>query len=112
MKRHLILITLFLLITASLANPKELYYEKIVIATAYSYTGSLTSTGKVPKVGTIAVDPYVIPYGTRLHIPGYGSGVAEDCGGAIVGNKIDLFMTSIDECYAWGVREVKIKIYY
>ncbi|WP_455543673.1 SH3 domain-containing protein [Intestinibacter sp.] len=82
-----------------------------VSATAYAGDG-ITSTGVVPKVGrTIAVDPSVIPYGTKVYIPALG-GVytAEDCGGAIKGNKIDIFMASESECNTWGVRSIEIQI--
>lgn len=63
-----------------------------VVATAY--TGhSITATGTKPKWGTIAVDPKVIPYGTKVYIPQFDMVfTAEDCGGAIKGNKIDIYM--------------------
>jgi 3D (Asp-Asp-Asp) domain-containing protein len=50
----------------------------------------ITSTGVPVTKGIVAVDPSVIPYGTRMYIPGYGFGEAADTGGAIVGNIIDL----------------------
>lgn len=56
--------------------------------------------------GTVAVDPSVIPYGSILWIDGYGFAVANDCGGAIVGTNLDLYMRSIDECVIWGRRYV------
>lgn len=82
-----------------------------VSATAYSGDG-ITSTGKIPQVGrTIAVDPKVIPYGTRVYIPALGQTyIAEDCGGGIKGNKIDIFMSSEEKCISWGVRNIEIKI--
>ena len=56
-----------------------------VVATAYA-TGTITSTGTKPKWGTIAVDPNVIPYGTKVYIPKFNmTFTAEDCGGAIKG---------------------------
>ncbi len=59
--------------------------------TAASAGGSgTTATGTTVRKGTVAVDPSVIPLGTRMYIPGYGYGVAEDTGGAIIGNIIDL----------------------
>lgn len=59
--------------------------------TAASAGGSgRTATGTTVRKGTVAVDPSVIPLGTRMHIPGYGYGLAEDTGGAIIGNIIDL----------------------
>ncbi|RDY28394.1 DUF348 domain-containing protein [Romboutsia weinsteinii] len=81
-----------------------------VVATAYAGDG-ITSTGTVPKWGTIAVDPSVIPYGTKVYIPQFGmTFVAEDCGGAIKGNKIDIFMGSESEAYSWGRRTIDIVI--
>ena len=81
-----------------------------VIATAYA-TGTITSTGTKPKWGTIAVDPNVIPYGTKVYIPKFNmTFTAEDCGGAIKGNKIDIFMGSKKEAYSWGRRTIDIYI--
>lgn len=61
--------------------------------TAYVATGNKTATGTIPKAGrTIAVDPKVIPYGTKVWIEGIGFRVAEDCGGAVNGKIIDLFV--------------------
>lgn len=81
-----------------------------VIATAYA-TGTITSTGTKPKWGTIAVDPKVIPYGTKVYIPKFNmTFTAEDCGGAIKGNKIDIFMGSKKEAYSWGRRTIDIYI--
>ena len=56
--------------------------------------------------GTVAVDPKVFPYGSTFWIAGYGFGYANDCGGAIKGTKIDLYMRSLKECYRWGRRYV------
>lgn len=82
-----------------------------VSATAYAGDG-ITSTGTTPKVGrTIAVDPSMIPYGTKVYIPVLGKTyIAEDCGGAIKGNKIDIFMASESQCNSWGVRNIEIQI--
>ena len=68
----------------------------------------LTSTGVVPYHGVVAVDPDVIPYGTRMYIPGYGFAVAADCGGAINGNTIDLFMEDYGDAISWGRRDVTV----
>ena len=58
--------------------------------TAASAGGGNTATGTTVRKGTVAVDPRVIPLGTSMYIPGYGYGVAEDTGGAVIGNIIDL----------------------
>ena len=58
--------------------------------TAASAGGGSTATGTTVRKGTVAVDPRVIPLGTEMYIPGYGYGVAEDTGGAVIGNIIDL----------------------
>jgi uncharacterized protein YabE (DUF348 family) len=81
-----------------------------VSASAYTYTGNRTSTGTKPKVGTIAVDPSVIPLGSKLYVEGYGYGRAEDTGGAIKGNRIDLFMETERQCLNWGRRPVKVYV--
>jgi 3D (Asp-Asp-Asp) domain-containing protein len=85
--------------------------EMRVGATAY-YGDTITSTGTVPKVGyTIAVDPKVIPYGTRVYIPQLNKiFVAEDCGSAIKGNRIDIFMNTYEECMEWGYKDITIII--
>lgn len=81
-----------------------------VSATAYTHTGNRTATGTVARVGVIAVDPKVIPLGTRVYVEGYGYATAEDTGGAIKGNRIDVFLNSNSECINWGRRNVKIYI--
>jgi len=87
-------------------EPEVMIFE----ATAYTWTGNRTVTGTWPSRGTIAVDPAIIPLGTKLYIEGYGEGVAEDTGGAIRGHIIDLYMESEDECWAWGRRIVTVRI--
>ncbi|HHT62929.1 MAG: ubiquitin-like domain-containing protein [Bacillota bacterium] len=79
-------------------------------ASAYTHTGSRTSTGTNPKVGTVAVDPAVIPLGSKLYVEGYGFGRAEDTGSSIKGNSIDVFMETERECLRWGRRTVKVYI--
>ena len=75
--------------------------------TAY-YAGKKArgATGQRCYYGTCAVDPKVIPYGSRLWVQGYGFAYANDCGGAIKGTKLDLYMRSTKECYRWGRRWV------
>jgi 3D (Asp-Asp-Asp) domain-containing protein len=80
-----------------------------VSATCYDLSGR-TATGMPVGHGVVAVDPAVIPLGTRMYVPGYGNGVAADVGGGIKGDIIDLWMTP-SECAAWGRRTVTITIY-
>lgn len=78
--------------------------------TAYTEPGGITATGTVPRVGTVAVNPNVIPYGSRLYICSadgsyvYGYAVAEDTGGACMAGDIvaDLYMDSLEACSAFG----------
>lgn len=83
---------------------------KYMQASAYTYTGFHTATGLEPTVGMVAVDPNVIPMGSRLYIEGYGYARAADTGGAIRGNTVDLFMESYSQCINWGRRNVKVYV--
>jgi uncharacterized protein YabE (DUF348 family)/3D (Asp-Asp-Asp) domain-containing protein len=88
------------------------------VATAYHNSDPgctiWTSTGTLCRVGAIAVDPNVIPYGTRMYIVTndgryvYGIAVAEDCGSAIKGNRVDLYFNSVSECNRFGIRDCTI----
>lgn len=78
-------------------------------ATAYCLGGT-TATGMPVGRGIIAVDPGVIPLGSRVHVSGYGDAIAADTGGAINGNRIDVWLPC-GEAYAWGVRSVTVTIY-
>lgn len=77
---------------------------------------NITATGTVGKVGTIAVDPRVIPLGTKVYIEGlngaknYGYAVAEDTGGAIKGKIIDLYFNTHKETVNWGRQQVNVYI--
>jgi uncharacterized protein YabE (DUF348 family) len=108
----------------------KLRFSKVLSMRATSYTASYADTGKSPgdagfgitatgrrvKKGIIAVDPSVIPLGTRVYVevpgaaPDYGYAVAADTGGAIKGNKIDVYLGSSGESSAWGVKNVKVYI--
>ncbi len=83
-------------------------------ATAYLPTdGSPTGTtaiGIPATYGIVAVDPRVIPLGTRVYIPGYGEALAADTGGAIKGYKIDLCMESYSQAMRFGRRGVTVYI--
>ncbi|MBQ8606525.1 MAG: G5 domain-containing protein [Clostridia bacterium] len=96
-------------------------YKKVYTmrATAYTYGddgGNITATGIRPHRGVVAVDPNVIPLGTKLYIESsdgsyvYGTAVAADTGGAIKGNKIDLFLTSESEVRSFGRRTVNVYV--
>ena len=91
---------------------------------ATAYTASYKDTGKSPshpgygitytgtraRVGTVAVDPRVIPLGTKMYVEGYGYAVAEDIGGAIKGNKIDLYFNTLKEANNFGRQQRKVYI--
>jgi 3D (Asp-Asp-Asp) domain-containing protein/peptidoglycan hydrolase CwlO-like protein len=81
-----------------------------VTATGYAIKGR-TATGAPTGWGIVAVDPSVIPLGTRMTIPGYGSGVAADTGGAVRGATIDLWFPSPAQAQAWGRRTVTITLH-
>ena len=81
-----------------------------VVASAYTYTGHNTSCGTAPGFGTVAVDPGVIPMGSKLYIEGYGYATALDRGGSIVGNRVDVFMDSYSQARLWGIRQVRVYI--
>lgn len=83
-------------------------------STAY-YGHGITASGLKPVrnpdgISTIAVDPNVIPLGTKVYVSGYGLAIAADTGGAIKGNIIDVFLNSHEECISWGRRQVTVQI--
>jgi 3D (Asp-Asp-Asp) domain-containing protein len=80
-----------------------------VLQTAYCLKGH-TASGTYVHPGTVAVDPRIIKMGSRLYIPGYGRGIAEDTGSAIKGYHIDVWMGSCAR--AWhSTRYVTITVY-
>lgn len=78
-------------------------------ATAYCLT-TPTATGTIPAVGTVAVDPKVIPLYTKLYVVGYGDAVALDTGGDIKGNRIDLWFATEQEAISFGRRMITVII--
>ncbi len=116
--------------TRLLEKADDFSYSKVITCNATAYDLSFQSCGKWPgdpaygitasgtraKYGTVAVDPRVIPLGTRMYIESadgsfvYGYCVAEDTGGAIKGNKVDLFFNSYSECMQFGRRNVNVYI--
>ena len=91
-------------------------YSRVVHVEATGYSrfepgmSSYTATGTLCRRGVIATDPNFIPLGTKVYIPGYGYAVAEDTGGAIVDNCVDLAFDSVAECFEWGRRVVPMYI--
>lgn len=70
----------------------------------------VTASGTVAAKGTIAADPAVYSFGTKMQIPGYGSGTVQDIGGSIKGAHIDIWFPSHDEAVVWGARRLKVKV--
>lgn len=99
-------------------RPKDSDVAKKIVATevtAYTHTGGRTATGKHPRIGYVAVNPNVIPYGTRLYIPGYGYCTAQDTGAfrheeGGTKNQIDVFLNTEKECNRWG-RKYNVTVY-
>lgn len=91
---------------------RDIRFSRVLdmVATAYTYTGNNTASGVPPRFGVAAVDPGVIPLGTRLYVEGYGYATALDRGSSIRGNRIDLFLESESQARRWGVRRVKVYI--
>ncbi|MFC7370826.1 ubiquitin-like domain-containing protein [Fictibacillus iocasae] len=89
-----------------------------VSSTAYTANcegcSGITATGfnlkKNPNAKVIAVDPSVIPLGSKVYVEGYGYAIASDTGGAIKGNKIDVFFASQSQAVAWGRKTITIRI--
>ncbi len=102
----------------------QLTYSKVLTMNASAYTPGYESTGKRPgdpgygrtasgmmaTKGVVAVDPNVIPLGTKLYIEGYGVAIAGDTGGAIKGNKIDLCYESVSEALSFGRRNIDVYV--
>lgn len=94
------------------------YKTDTFYATAYTQydegCNNTTATMTPVRWGVVAVDPSVVPYGTRMFIVDedlgfvYGLATAEDCGGAIVGHRMDLFMDTLNEAFGYGRRNVTV----
>ncbi|KXZ15174.1 peptidoglycan-binding protein [Bacillus nakamurai] len=99
-------------------NNQESKKQLTMTATAYSANdggiSGVTATGidlnKNPDAKVIAVDPKVIPLGSKVYVEGYGVATAADTGGAIKGNKIDVFIAKKSDANNWGVRTVNVKV--
>ena len=101
------------------SSPKESDEQEYTMrATAYTayctgcsgITANGTDLRTYPNQKVIAVDPRVIPLGTKVWVEGYGEAIAADTGGAIKGNKIDVFIPTDGQARNWGVRTVTVKI--
>jgi len=71
----------------------------------------ITASGTRARPGTIAADPKVLPFGTILYVPGYGYGRVEDTGGAIKGNRIDLYYDRHGDALQWGRRTLRVHVW-
>lgn len=95
------------------------YKEYRMLATAFTANcrgcSGITAAGinlkKNPNAKVIAVDPKIIPLGTKVHVEGYGDAIAGDTGGSIKGNKIDVFYPTTKMALNWGRRTVTVKVY-
>jgi 3D (Asp-Asp-Asp) domain-containing protein len=98
------------------SNSEPSRYNRVITMTATAFTrfddgcGDYTYRGHFLRKGLVAVDPSVIPLGTRLYIPGYGYAIADDIGSAIKGNKIDLAFESLPSAYEFGRQRVTVYI--
>jgi uncharacterized protein YabE (DUF348 family) len=93
---------------------KEFYVRSTAYTAFCNGCSGKTKTGinlrANPNAKVIAVDPNVIPLGSKVYVEGYGYAIAGDTGGAIKGNKIDVFFADKSQAYKWGRRTVKIKV--
>ncbi|MGO4890203.1 ubiquitin-like domain-containing protein [Anaerobacillus sp. MEB173] len=93
---------------------------KVLTMTATAYTANCSGCSGITATGinlnnnrnakVVAVDPNVIPLGTRVHVEGYGNAIAGDTGGAIKGNKIDVHVPTKSDASSWGRKSVKVTI--
>ena len=94
--------------------------KKTIKMTATAYTANCKGCTGITKIGlnlrknpslkVIAVDPRVIPLGSKVWVEGYGVAIAGDTGGAIKGNKIDIFVKNKSTAYQWGRKNVTVKV--
>jgi uncharacterized protein YabE (DUF348 family) len=113
----------------ALSRGGTITYTNTISMKATAYTLSYSDTGKNPGdagygktasgryvvrdsngYSTVAVDPRVIPLGTKLYVEGYGYAIAADTGGAVKGNIVDLYFDTKSDCYNFGVRKVKVYV--
>ena len=102
------------------ANGQPLDYKELHTgkATAYTATGHGTASGLKAQVGVVAVDPKIIPYGTKLYIVSpdgkwvYGYAIAGDTGGALLSGRVivDVYYDTLEECYKYGRRTMNVYV--
>ena len=96
------------------AGGREFYVEATAYTPYCAGCSGITATGinvrANPNMKLIAVDPRVIPLGSKVWVDGYGYAIAGDTGGAIKGNRIDLLMPTKQQAYSFGRKQVKIKV--
>ena len=96
------------------SEPSRYSRSLSMVATAYTRydegCGNYTASGNLLHKGLVAVNPNIIPLGTRLYITGYGYAVADDTGGDIKGNRIDLAFEGRAEAFQFGVQRVTVYI--
>lgn len=103
------------------ANGNQVHYSRLLTGTGTAYTappGALTSTGRVAQYGVVAVNPNIIPYGSRLYIMStdgeivYGYAVAGDTGGGMMAGWVlcDLYYPTYDDCTVFGCREIAVYV--
>ncbi|MFY4776358.1 3D domain-containing protein [Metabacillus sp. RGM 3146] len=108
--------------TKSVKGPvkKEEKDSKTITVESSAYTASCAGCSGITRTGidlrnnpnqkVIAVDPAVIPLGSKVYVPGYGHAVAGDTGGAINGKRIDIFMPNRSDALSYGRRTIEIKV--
>ncbi len=79
------------------------------VVTCYDLQGT-TASGAPVSLATVAVDPSVIPLGAVIDIGGVGTRVAQDTGGAIIGNRLDIWEPTYQQCMNWGVRTENVRL--
>ena len=96
------------------AGGKEFYVSATAYTASCAGCSGITATGinlhANPGLKVIAVDPNVIPLGSKVWVEGYGNAIAGDTGGAIKGNKIDLFMANKSDALSFGRKQVKVRV--
>jgi uncharacterized protein YabE (DUF348 family) len=101
-------------ISRGTATGKEFYVNSTAYTAYCNGCSGTTATGinlrTNPNMKVIAVDPSIIPLGTKVYVEGYGYAIAADKGSAIKGYKIDVFLPTNAEAFKWGNRRVKIQI--